>query len=131
MAGKPKNEFAEEQEKRKKAQQKYYRMLREKQVRKRLGLTRHNQQINIRGMNMLFTATPVIVRERWIRCSAIYDEYGDRIKKGRTYHIAVWRYSLCSADGRTWTALQAQCHDGHHGWMLNVTGFWNLKLQEV
>lgn len=117
MAGKPRDAFSEEQKRRKQEADKYYRRLREKQVRKRLGLSRKKQQLVIDGLPMAFTASPEIVRERWFRC-----------KHGRTYHFAIWRYHLRSADGRRWTALQAQCHDAAHGWMLNVTGFWNLAI---
>lgn len=116
MSTKPRNAFDEEQKRRKLEQQKYYRLLREKQVRKRLGLTRKKQQIVIGGLEMFFVASPMIVRERYFRC-----------EHGRKYHIAIWRYYLCSADGRQFTALQAQAHDASHGWMLNVTGFWGLK----
>lgn len=116
MSAKPRNAFAEEKERRDKAIRKSYALKREKQVRHRLGLTRKKQQIVIGGLEMFFTASPTIARERWFRC-----------QHGRTYHIAIWRYSLRSADGRKWTALQAQAHDASHGWMLNVTGFWGLK----
>lgn len=68
MAGKPRDAFSEEQKRRKLEADKYYRLLREKQVRKRLGLTRKKQQIVIGGLEMFFTATPTIARERWFRC---------------------------------------------------------------
>ena len=111
------NSFNDDKERREKAQRKYYTALREKMLRKRLGLTRTNQQIRIGGMAVFFTASPVILRERWF-ISAL---------NGRKYDFVILRYSLRSEDGRTWTALQGQCHDANRGYMLNVTGLYNLK----
>lgn len=112
------NPFDEQKEREEKARRKFYALKRETMLRKRLGLTRKNQQIRIGGMAMFLTASPSIMRERWF-----ISDYN-----GRKYHFAVLRYSLRSEDGRNWTALQGQCHDANRGYMLNVTGFWNLEL---
>lgn len=126
MAAKPVNEFEQAKKERDRARRKQYAKQREKQVRKRLGLTRKNQQIRIGGMNMALIGSPAIVQERWYHEERRAFERGG--KKGRTYHFMVLCYSLRSEDGKQWTALQAQAHDGNWGYMLNVTGFWNLQL---
>jgi hypothetical protein len=124
MAGKPVNEFEQAKKERDRARRKLYAQQREKQVKRRLGLTRHNQQVRIGGLAMFFTALPSIVSERWYHQER--RDYSRGAPKGRSFYFAVLRYNLCSEDGRNWTALQAQCHDSNHGYMLNVTGFWNL-----
>ena len=126
MTSKPKNQFEEDKKRREHERNKYYHLLREKQVKRRTGLSRKQQQLRIQGMAMFLITSPEIVRERFIRVSKL-DDYGSSMSRGRTYHFAIWRYSLRSEDGRLWTALQAQCHDANHGWMLNVTGLYNLK----
>lgn len=110
------NPFDEQKEREEKSRRKFYALKRETMLRKRLGLTRKNQQVRIGGLAMFLTASPSIVRERWFK-----------VPRGRKYHFAVLRYQLRSEDGRMWTALQAQAHDANYGYMLNVTGFWGLK----
>jgi hypothetical protein len=116
MASKPKNQFEEDKKRREHERNKYYRLLREKLVRRRTGLSRKNQQIKVNGLAMALTASPEIMRERWFK-----------VPRGRKYHFALLRYNLRSEDGRHWTALQVQCHDADHGWMLSISGLYNLK----
>jgi hypothetical protein len=93
----------------------------EKQVRKRLGITRHDYTIVIHGVQMVgFVESPVTVRERFIK-----------VPQGRSYHFAVKRFTMVDAQGCHWTALQAQAHDAHHGFALSVTGFYGLKSVSI
>lgn len=122
---KPKNDLQEKQERAEKTRRKFYAAKREKMVRRRTGLSRKNQQLILDNLPMALLNSE-IVKERWIFKSAI-DHSGYRTGRGRRYHFMLMRYTFQSPDGRRWTAMQAQAHDGDHGWMLNITGLWGLK----
>lgn len=113
---KPKNELQEKQERAEKARRKFYAAKREKMVRQRTGLSRKNQQVRLNGLPLAIVGSPEIVKERW-----------HKQPYGRRYHFMLMRYTLQSEDGRRWTAMQAQAHDGDYGYMLNITGLWGLK----
>jgi len=124
MPAKPVNAFEQEKEQREKALRKKYAAQREAMVKRRTGLTRKNHTLRIQGAVMQVVSRELI-RERWLHTER--KDFSRGGKKGRSYHFAIWRYTLQSADGRIWTALQAQAHDSNHGHMLNVTGFWNVS----
>lgn len=93
----------------------------EKQVKKRLGITRHKQDIVIKGVRMAgIIGTAVILRERWIK-----------VPMGGKYHFAVKEYQMVDVQGRLWSCKQAQAHDASHGYVLSVTGFWGLTAVPI
>lgn len=93
----------------------------EKQVKKRLGITRHKQDIVIKGVRMAgIIGTPEIVRERWIKKPF-----------ERSHHFAIKRYLMVDEQGGLWSAYQAQAHDANAGYVLSVTGFWGLQAVPI
>jgi hypothetical protein len=98
---------------------------RAKMIKRRTGLTRSNNTLVIGGLRVArIIGAPLTIRERQYHVARVNFARGG--KKGRTIHFALLRYTFQTADGRTCTALQAQAHDANHGYMLNVTGFWNV-----
>lgn len=92
----------------------------DKQVKRRVGIDRHNPQVKINGEAVMFADTPEMIRERWCK------NYG-----GRSYHFSIMRFKFRTADGRLFTALRGQCHDANAGYCLGITGFYNVKPAEI
>jgi hypothetical protein len=120
MATKPQNELQEKQERAEKARRKHYAQKREKMLKERTGLSRKNHTPIIGGLRVRRFIDAVLVRERWIR-----------VPYGRNYHFMLLRYVYEAEDGQTYSAMQLQCHDADHGWMLNVSRFYAISPLET
>jgi len=113
---KPKNEFEEQKERQKKARQKAWNAAKEKLIRERTGITRHNHKLTIQGVPVHhLIGAPTIACERWGK-----NQFGTRI------HVALLVYRLQADDGREFTVRQAQVHETKHGYMLTLSRFWGL-----
>lgn len=88
----------------------------DKQVKQRLGITRHQPQTRILGQAVMFADTPEMIRERWL---------GNR--GGRKYHFSIWRFKFITENGQVFTALRGQACDANAGYCLSITGFYNIK----
>jgi hypothetical protein len=123
---KPKNELEEAKEREEKARRKYFKEKREKQLKRRTGLTRKNQQLFLRGVKVALAETPVLIRER------IYRKYMGRhsrrtgAPKCDNIHFSIWRYTFQGDNGTIYSVLQGKVFDADNGHCVSVTGFWGL-----
>jgi len=94
-------------------------------TKQRTGITRKTVKLVIAGREVRTLDAPQLVRERFYR-----KFLGRRTKSGRpaldTVHCAIYRYTFTDSVGARWTVLHGRVHDTTHGWLLNITGFWNL-----
>lgn len=113
---KPKNEFEQEKERQQKTRQKAFNAAKEKIIRERTGITRHNHKLTIQGIGVHhLIGAPIIARERW------------GVNKHETrIHVALLVYRLQADDGREFTVRQAQVHETRHGYMQRLSRFWGL-----
>lgn len=120
---KPKNELEEMKEREEKSRRKYFMSKREKQLKKRTGLSRTNRQFYLQGIKVALAETPVLLRER------VYRKYMGRhsrrtgARKCDNIHFSIWRFVFRGVNGLTYSALQGKVFDADNGHCLSVTGF--------
>ena len=114
---KPKNEFEEQRERQEKARRKAWNATKEKLIKQRTGISRHNHKIIIQGVPVHhLLEMPKVLRERWGK-----NQYGTRIC------MELRRYVFQADDGRTFTVKQMQVHETKHGYLLTLSRFYSLK----
>lgn len=95
-------------------------------VKQRTGVTRKTTSLTVCGLSVKrMIGSPVTVRERWLHEPR--REFCKGCPKGRTYHVAVVRFTFEAMDGRLYSAKRVQCFNANSGLLQSLTGFYSLQ----